>query len=81
MRGFLLSLLVSGVIMGTMAPVFAQNVPFDSSGKMGITGWTSWKRVVLSKNMPLMRYCSRDYYKNGRYVTSQNKIVRMYQFC
>ncbi|CNL76449.1 Uncharacterised protein [Yersinia aleksiciae] len=81
MRRFLLSLLVSGVIMGTVAPVLAQNVPFDSGGKVGKTGWTSWKREILSKNMPLLRYCSREYYKNGRYVTSQNKIIRIYQFC
>lgn len=80
MRGFLLSLIVSCVIMGTAAPVIAQNVPFDGAGA-GKTGWTTWKRVKLSKHMPLMRYCSRDYYVNGYYVRSQNKIVRLYEFC
>lgn len=80
MRKILLSLIVSSLIIGAIAPVSAKNVPFDGAGA-GKTSWTAWKREVLSKHMPLMRYCNREYYKNGYYVTSQNKIIRIYQFC
>lgn len=80
MRKFLLSLIVAGVIMAIAPPVLAQNVPFDGAGA-GKTGWTTWKREKLSKNQSLLRYCSREYYKNGRFMKSESKIIRIYQFC
>ncbi|GDX08050.1 hypothetical protein [Buttiauxella sp. A111] len=81
MKKVLLSLLVSGVILGATLPVQAQNMPFDGPGAAGgKTGWTKWERIKLAS--PLTRHmCYREYYKNGKYHHQQIKDVWFWQSC
>ncbi|WMY72950.1 hypothetical protein RHD99_15930 [Buttiauxella selenatireducens] len=71
MKKVLLSLLVSGVILGATLPVQAQNMPFDAGGG-GKTIYGPWKKSPTG----LFGYvCSRTiYYKSGSKKVEQKWI-------